>query len=89
METYRSRVGNEPCIGGWRSPAGKGKQAVKRGKELLQARKRGKTWRGGNDGMERRRDKLKRKERTYAGRGERKSQAEKGELLMKHITVDL
>ncbi len=29
--------------------------------------------------MERRSDKLKRKERTYAGRGERKSQAEEGE----------
>ncbi len=52
---------------------------MKRGKELLQVRKRGKTGIGGNDGMERRRDKLKRKERTYAGRGERKSQAEEGE----------
>ncbi len=43
------------------------KQAVKRGKKLLQARKRGKTGRGGNDGIERRRDKLKRKEPMLEG----------------------
>jgi hypothetical protein len=41
---------------------------VKRGKELLQVRKRGETGRGGNDGIKKRSDKLKRKEHMLEGK---------------------